>query len=107
MFPSKRQDQGTIVLSQQAIDHLHLIKKIRLKRRRSLKAGQEWEQETIEIELHDAQAALIQIGRHHRLFTDRVEKFGPLNILGFEEALEKAYGKRHGKKPARGQVARR
>lgn len=26
-----------------------------------------------ELELHDAQAALVQLGRHHRLFTDRVE----------------------------------
>lgn len=85
--------------SQQAIDHLHLIKKLRVKRRRTVQAGQEWESEIIEIELHDAQAALIQIGRHHRLFTDRVEtNFPTLSIQGLEEALDKAYGSRNTKR---------
>lgn len=30
-----------------------------------------------EIELHDAQAALVQIGKHHKLFTDKIEHSGP------------------------------
>ena len=29
------------------------------------------------LKLHDAQAALVQIGRHHGLFTDKVEASGP------------------------------
>jgi phage terminase small subunit len=29
------------------------------------------------IKLHDAQAALVQLGRHHGLFTDKVEQSGP------------------------------
>jgi phage terminase small subunit len=45
-------------------DKLHLIKK--------LKSGQ-WGPE---IELHDPQAALIQIGKHHKLFVDKVEHTG-------------------------------
>lgn len=49
---------------------LHLIKKLKSKRR-TLKKG-EVEYET-EIELHDAQSALVQLGRHHKLFTDKVE----------------------------------
>lgn len=43
---------------------LHLVKKF------SRSTGKT---ETVTIELHDAQAALVQIGRHHKLFTDRTE----------------------------------
>lgn len=46
-------------------DKLHLIKK--------LKSGQ-WGPE---IELHDSQAALQLLGKHHKLFADRVEHSGP------------------------------
>lgn len=31
---------------------------------------------TREVELHDAQAALVQLGRHHKLFVDRTEHTG-------------------------------
>lgn len=44
---------------------IHLIKKFK---RIETKDG-----ERIEIELYDAQAALVHIGRHHQLFTDRVD----------------------------------
>lgn len=43
---------------------LHLVKKF------SRSTGKV---ETVTIELHDAQAALVQLGRHHKLFTDRTE----------------------------------
>jgi phage terminase small subunit len=49
---------------------LHLVKKLKSKQR-NLKDG-ETEYET-EIELYDAQNAIVQLGRHHKLFTDKVE----------------------------------
>jgi phage terminase small subunit len=40
------------------------------------------------IEFHDAQAALVQIGKHHKLFTDKVEveHSGSVEITGDERA---------------------
>jgi phage terminase small subunit len=61
---------------------LHLIRK--------LKAGQ-WGPE---IELYDQQSALALLGKHHKLFVDKVEHSGadgkPL-FPDFEKALEKTY----------------
>src|SRR5262245_1998959 len=53
---------------------LHLIKKHR-ETRRYFKG--ELSEETVEIELHDAQAALVHLGKHHKLFTDKQEISGP------------------------------
>lgn len=79
--------------------HLHLIKKIKTKRKREiiLKRGtkeiaEEWEHEWVEVELHDAQAALVAIGRHFKLFTDKFETANTLNIVGLESVLDKVYG---------------
>ena len=62
----------------------HLIKKvIQTKRRRTFKDGSEEETITT-LELHDAQAALQLIGKHHKLFTDKVsldEEGGAIPIL--------------------------
>ncbi len=55
----------------------HLIKKV--KQRTVItqkKDGDEEEQHYIEIELHDSQAALEKLGRHHKLFTDKTEITG-------------------------------
>lgn len=48
---------------------LHLAKKVR----RTRKTWQGITTETLEIELHDPQTALVQLGRHYRLFVDRLE----------------------------------
>lgn len=57
----------------QAKESLFLVKKYRLRERHgSNDKNEDWEQTEIEIELHDPQAALVHIGRHHKLFTDRV-----------------------------------
>ncbi len=48
--------------------------------------------------MYDGQAAPMLLRKHHKLFSDRVEMGGKLNILGFEEALEKVYGKRKSKR---------
>ena len=52
----------------------HLIKKV--KQRTTItqkKDGDEEENHWIELELHDAQAALVHLGRVHKLFTDKID----------------------------------
>ena len=51
----------------------HLIKKIRQKVTTIIKDGEEVETQQVEIELYDAQAALVQLGRNHKLFTDQTD----------------------------------
>lgn len=84
--------------TQEAIDNLHLVKSVRTKRKR-LVAGrgeetEEWEHEWVEVELYNSQAALELIGKHHKLFTERIEHGGTVSIPGFDEQLERAYGSR-------------
>lgn len=58
-----------------ATNYFHLIKKVKTKRSRRMEGrgenSEQWEDEWVEVELHDAQAALVNIGRHHKLFTDQ------------------------------------
>jgi phage terminase small subunit len=61
----------------------HLIKKLK-RTSRFTKDGEEIG--TVELELHDSQSALNSIGKHHAIFTDRVEHSGevttgPINII--------------------------
>ena len=77
-----------------AKNYFHLIKKIRTKRQRRLSGGgdepEEWEDEWVEVELYDAQAALTLLGRHHKLFTDNVDIRSdgqPINKITDEERL--------------------
>lgn len=62
----------------EALKHLHLIKKIKTKRNRQIRGKGEdaetWEGEWVEVELHDAQAALVNLGKHYSLFVDRDDK---------------------------------
>lgn len=52
----------------------HLIKKVKMRTTTTLsKDGVETETHDIELELYDAQAALVQLGRYHKLFTDKME----------------------------------
>lgn len=46
----------------------HLVKKFK-----QTKAG-------IEVEFYDAQSALVHLGRHHKLFTDKTEHSGQINV---------------------------
>lgn len=59
----------------EAKKNLHLIKKIKTKRKRLIygkgEDAETWEGEWVEVELHDSQTALTQLGRHHGLFTDK------------------------------------
>lgn len=55
----------------------HLIKKVKQRTITHVeKDGTEEETNTIEIELYDAQNALVQLGRYHTLFTDKSEITG-------------------------------
>lgn len=63
-----------------AKEYMFLIKKIKTKRTRRLEGrgddAETWEDEWVEVELHDSQAALEKIGKYHKLFADRVEISG-------------------------------
>lgn len=77
-FLVQRGDEVAIDLSgADAQAHLYLIKKVR-QRRRILRQrdGSEIEEIEMELELHDPQAALVQLGRFHKLFVDRQEHTG-------------------------------
>jgi phage terminase small subunit len=60
-----------------AKNYFHLIKKIKTKRTRRIEGrgdnAEEWEDEWVEVELHDAQAALEKIGKYHHLFREDVD----------------------------------
>ena len=74
-----------------------LIKKLKVRRTTRRTQGEERIEETAyEYELHDVQAALIHLGRYHKLFTDKQEVTGQvdLRLSRFEEDAEKAYGDR-------------
>lgn len=67
----------------------HLIKKItQIRRRRTIKDNTE-DEITTSLELYDAQAALVHIGRHHKLFTDKSEVAGDVTFRDSESALER------------------
>ncbi len=68
-----------------AMRHLHLIKKIKSKRQRLVRGkgddAEEWEGEWVEVELHDPQRALELIGKHHSLFIDRDDGGNPIQPI--------------------------
>ena len=68
----------------------HLIKKVKMRTQTTVaKDGIETETHDTEIELYDAQAALVQLGRHHALFTDKSDitenKIIEVVLLGDDE----------------------
>jgi phage terminase small subunit len=94
-------DNGDPVFDLQAasvMGKLHLAKKLKTKTRSwseptfNMHSGESESREvtetSIEFELYDAQAALVQIGKHHKLFTDKVEveHSGSVEITGDERA---------------------
>jgi hypothetical protein len=63
--------------TQEADEHFHLLKKLKRKDRSGGQGKDAWTETEIEFEIHDPQAALVHLGRHHKLFTDGVEVSGP------------------------------
>jgi phage terminase small subunit len=59
-----------------AKNYFHLIKKIKTKRQRRFEGrgedAEEWEDEWVEVELHDAQSALVTLAKYHSLLTDKM-----------------------------------
>jgi len=45
------------------------------------------------VEFYDAQAALVHIGKHHKLFTEQTAFDGTIRIEGLENLLDRIYGK--------------
>lgn len=70
--------------------HLDLIKKIKTKRTRRIEGKgndtEEWEDEWVEVELYDAQAALALLGKHHKLFNERVDHSGNIVLYTSDQA---------------------
>jgi phage terminase small subunit len=54
----------------------HLIKRVTQRRTVRTTKDTEIDETVLTLELHDAQAALVQIGKHHKLFTEKVEHGG-------------------------------
>lgn len=50
-------------------------------------------QQWVQVDLHDAQAALKLLGTHYKLFTERLEVDNTLHIDGYEEMMQKIWGK--------------
>jgi phage terminase small subunit len=59
---------------------LHLLKKAKVKKRVGGSDENPWTEAETEIELHDPQAALVQLGRHHGLFVDKFEVEEPILV---------------------------
>lgn len=68
-----------------------LIRKLKKHRRTFLDPGGEpIVEEQLEIELHDAQTALVQLGKYHKLFTDRSETIIKADLTTQELVAAKA-----------------
>lgn len=59
--------------TEEAHRNMALIKKFRVKKRHGGSEDNPWDEVDTEIELHDAQDALVHIGRYHGLFTERIK----------------------------------
>lgn len=68
-------DDGEIdIAAMKAAKQTHLLRKVkRTVRTGESESGGTWAETRVEVELHDAQSALNLIGRHHKLFTDKIE----------------------------------
>lgn len=88
----------------QKLGAMHLIKKLRhTSEKRTIGDDQEIERDVIEIELYDAQAADVQLGRYLKLFTDKIELTDPYQAMLRDiiagaidyESLANAFGEKY------------
>lgn len=64
---------------------LHLIKKVKMRTTTTLsKDGVETETHDIDLELYDKVSVLEKMGRHHKLFTDKTELSGNIEVFDVE-----------------------
>jgi phage terminase small subunit len=71
---------------------MHLVKRIKQRTTTISKSqGEDIETHEIELELYDAQAATVQLGKYHRLFVDRQEVTGkdggPIEVVPIREVI--------------------
>lgn len=59
---------------------LHLLRKASVTKR----TIKDMTEETVTIELHDPQAALVHLGKHHKLFTDNIAHSGELGVKTYQ-----------------------
>lgn len=79
-------DDGEIDISEmKKANATRLLRKVkRTYRSGETESGGTWEETRVEVEIHDAQAALVHLGRHHKIFTDKVEHSGELGVKVIE-----------------------
>lgn len=71
-------DEGYFDLTdEEAINKRYLLKRSKIKKRVGGPEDDQWTETETELELHDPVRALELIGKHHKLFTDKVEHSGP------------------------------
>lgn len=74
--------------------NMHLIKKMETKRERKVEGtgenAEEWEGEWVKVELHDAPSALLQLGRHYSLFTDKTDLTSGGKPLSWKDFISSA-----------------
>lgn len=73
---TKGEDVWVDLTTDEANANLHLLKEIETERRRYGKKDDPVEEFKVKIKIHDPQAALVQLGRYHKLFAERVEHAG-------------------------------
>lgn len=65
-------DDGEIdIAAMKAAGKTNMLRKVKRTRRSGeTQQGNTWEETTVEVELHDQQAALVHLGKHHKLFVE-------------------------------------
>lgn len=85
LSPFLTQDGGIDYTTPQAKAHINYLRKAKIKHGIS-KDGEPWTE--TEIEIHDPKDALVQLGRHLKLFTDKIELEGE-KFTEYRNALDK------------------
>ncbi len=85
-FVSQSGDRVCVdITTEAAASKLHLVKKLKTKERSGGRGDDRWTETETEIELHDPQAALVHLGRHYKLFTDKTEQAVTIEgVIGYE-----------------------
>lgn len=96
--------------TEEAINSRHLIRKSKVKKRVSSNKDDPWTETEVEIELHDPKDALVHLGRHHKLFTDKQELSGkdggPIDVnITDTERVERLLALANTARARRGDVA--
>jgi hypothetical protein len=75
---------------------MYLVKKVKTKTETTTLGENNksiFKEQWVEVELHDAATALTQLGRYHKLFTDKIEQHNHLHVEDLEIIMDMVYGK--------------